>query len=214
MATDKPRFTITVDPETLERVNDYKEAEGLATQSKAILRLVKLGLARLADGDRLSNVQGEAARAAQDYDRLDRYGRAAVRGVLDAELERMAAMEELLNEDPDREPKVINLYVEPSAAGIAAPVAGTDYEPYQLRPDDPPGAAYAVRIQGNSMEPYFPNGSVVFVNHDALRDGDVGIFCVDGGTVCKQYHYDPVLGMTYLFSLNRRRDDADVVLTR
>ena len=214
MATDKPRFTISVDGETLEKVNAYKEAAGLATQSKAILSLVKLGLARLEDGDTLSSARGEAARAAQDFGKLDRFGREAVRGLLDAELLRLEEQEALLALEPEREPPVINLYVEPSAAGIAAPVAGTDYEPYQLRPGDPMGAAYAVRIQGDSMEPWFPDGSIAFVNHDALRDGDVGIFCVDGGTVCKQYHYDPVLGMTYLFSLNRKRDDADVVLTR
>ena len=214
MATDKPRFTITVDPETLDRINAYKEAEKLSTQSKAILALVRLGLARLEDGDVLSSVTGDAARAAEDYGRLDRYGRAAVRAVLDAERQRLEEQEALAALDPDRDRKVINLYVEPSAAGIAAPVAGTDYEPYELREDDPVGAAYAVRIQGDSMEPWFPDGSVAFVNHDALRDGDIGIFCVDGGTVCKQYHYDPVLGMTYLFSLNRKREDADVILTR
>ena len=44
-----------------------------------------------------------------------------------------------------------------------------------------------------------------------LHNGDVGIFCVDGDMVCKQYYRDP-LGMVYLFSLNRRRSDADVLL--
>ena len=43
----------------------------------------------------------------------------------------------------------------------------------------------------------------------ALRDGDIGIFSVDGGTVCKQYHQEG--GVVYLFSLNRKRKDADVV---
>ena len=61
------------------------------------------------------------------------------------------------------------------------------------------------------MEPYFPDGSIVFVNHDALVNGDIGIFCVDSGTVCKQYYRDP-LGMVYLFSLNRNCSDADVIL--
>jgi hypothetical protein len=36
---------------------------------------------------------------------------------------------------------------------------------------------------------------------------------VDGATVIKQYHYEPFMGITYLFSLNRKRDDADVVIT-
>ena len=93
-------------------------------------------------------------------------------------------------------------------------MTGQSCQPYELKDSDPQGASYAVRVQGNSMEPYFPDGSIAFVNHDQMRDGDIGIFCVDGATVIKQWHYDPVLGMTYLFSLNRKRADADVVITR
>ena len=63
----------------------------------------------------------------------------------------------------------------------------------------PRGADFAVRIQGDSMEPYIHDESVVYVNRDPLADGDVGIFCVDGAMLCKQYHRD-ALGMTYLFS--------------
>ena len=76
----------------------------------------------------------------------------------------------------------------------------------------PAGAEFAVRIQGDSMTPLIPDGSVVYVNRDPIRSGDVGIFCVDGGMLCKQYYRDP-MGTVYLFSLNRRRADADVVLT-
>ena len=88
-------------------------------------------------------------------------------------------------------------------------------EDYDLIPVDgrvPPGADFAVRIQGDSMEPYVPDGSLAYVNRDPLADGDVGIFCVDGEMLCKQYYRDP-LGIVYLFSLNRRRADADVVLS-
>ena len=77
----------------------------------------------------------------------------------------------------------------------------------------PRGAEFAVRIQGDSMEPYIHDGSVAFVNRDPLSNGDVGIFCVDGAMLCKQYVRDP-LGIVYLFSLNRKRADADVVLPR
>lgn len=158
------------------------------------------------------SVSDEAMRMARDYDKLDNWGRQAVRDLTDTELARMEDEARFMNgamlED---EPKVINLYAEPAAAGIAVPTIGVDFEPYTLKPDDPQGAAFAVRLQGDSMEPYFPDGSIVFVNHDAMVNGDIGIFCVDSGTVCKQYYHDP-LGMVYLFSLNRDRSDADVVL--
>ena len=109
------------------------------------------------------------------------------------------------------EPRVIPLYRSPAAAGYAAPVFGEDYEPLPVTGEVPTGAELAVRIQGDSMEPYIHDGSVVYVNHDPLRAGDVGIFCVDGDMLCKQYYRDP-LGVVYLFSLNRRRADADVIL--
>ena len=67
--------------------------------------------------------------------------------------------------------------------------------PYELKPEDPKSASYAIRIQGDSMEPAFHDGGIAFVNHDALDNGDIGVFCVDGGTVIKQYYHDP-LGMT------------------
>ena len=69
-----------------------------------------------------------------------------------------------------------------------------------------------VRIQGDSMEPHIADGSIVYVARQPLQSGDVGIFCVDGDMFCKQYYKDP-LGIVYLFSLNRRRADADIVLS-
>ena len=44
MATDKPRFTITLPDEVYEEVSEYKEENGYKTQSKAIQQLIKLGL--------------------------------------------------------------------------------------------------------------------------------------------------------------------------
>ena len=90
---------------------------------------------------------------------------------------------------------------------------GEDYELLPVTADVPPGAELAVRIQGDSMEPYIHDESVVYVNHDPLLPGDVGIFCVDGDMLCKQYCRDG-FGMVYLFSLNRKRSDMDVIFHR
>ena len=109
------------------------------------------------------------------------------------------------------EPRVIPLYRSPAAAGYAAPVFGEDFDYIQVTGDVPAAAEFAVRIQGDSMSPWIPDGSQAYVNRDPLKPGDVGIFCVDGEIVCKQYYKDPA-GTVYLFSLNRERADADVVL--
>jgi phage repressor protein C with HTH and peptisase S24 domain len=106
---------------------------------------------------------------------------------------------------------MIPLYASPAAAGFAAPVFMEDYELIEVTDEVPPAADMAVRIQGDSMEPYIADGAVVYVNRDPLQSGDVGIFCVDGDIFCKQYHRD-ASGTVYLFSLNRARADADVIL--
>ena len=139
------------------------------------------------------------------YRRLSESGRELVNMVIDHELSRRE--EEPSVNSP--ESKIIPLYLTPAAAGYASPALGDDYEDYAVEKGS--AADFAVRIAGDSMEPYIHDGGVVYVNHDPLQNGDVGIFCVDGDMVCKQYYRDP-LGMVYLFSLNRRRSDADVLL--
>ena len=145
----------------------------------------------------------------EKYRRLPLTGRQTVHTLVDA-LGVMVEEEHRLR--PLQERRTIPLYQSPAAAGFAAPVFGEDYTLVPVEGEVPPGAELAVRIQGDSMAPYIADGSVVYVNRDPLRQGDVGIFCVDGEMVCKQYRKDP-LGTVYLFSLNRARADADVVLT-
>lgn len=213
MPTEKPRVTFTISKEQLSELESYRFEHRYKNQTQAILSLIDKGLSDLETGSKKAPSYSDGAlKLADDYDnRLDSWGRQAIRDLMETEVARVAD-EARFREDPaeDAEPKIINLFVEPSAAGIAVPTMGRDYEPYELQPNDPPGAAYAVRIQGDSMEPDFPDGSIVFINHDAMRDGEIGIFSVDGGTVCKQYHQEG--GIVYLFSLNRRRSDADIVL--
>lgn len=166
-----------------------------------------------ADIKKAPSLSDEALEIARGYEDLDHWGKVAVRELLDTERQRVEDDRQFrLDTLLEAEPKVINLYTEPSAAGIATPTAGVDFQPYELKPGDPQDAAYAVYIQGDSMEPAFPDGSVVFINHDAIRNGDIGIFCVNGGTVCKQYYRDPMGGIVNLFSLNRKRADADVAI--
>lgn len=139
---------------------------------------------------------------------LSPQGRDAVRSVVGA----LCAYQEETEAVPQTpEPRVIPLYRSPAAAGYAAPVFGEDFDYIQVTGEVPAAAEFAVRIQGDSMSPWIPDGSYAYVNRDPLKSGDVGIFCVDGEIVCKQYYKDPA-GTVYLFSLNRERSDADVVL--
>lgn len=144
----------------------------------------------------------------KQYRGLSPKGRETVRSVVEV---LCAYRDDLEAGRTEKEPRVIPLYRSPAAAGYAAPVFGEDFEPLTVTDEVPQAAEFAVRIQGDSMAPFIPDDSVVYVNRDPLGAGDVGIFCVDGDMFCKQYYKDP-LGIVYLFSLNRARADADLVL--
>ena len=143
------------------------------------------------------------------YRSLHTTGQQAVHAVVDALAIGLAEQEAA----PPEELRQIPLYRSPAAAGYASPVFGDDFDYIEVTGEVPQGAEFAVHIQGDSMQPYIQDGDVVYVNRDPLTSGDVGIFCVDGEMLCKQYVRDR-LGIVYLFSLNRRRSDADVVLPR
>ena len=152
----------------------------------------------------------EERRLLAQYRDLPLSGRQTVHTLVDALTE---MTDDLRTAVPAAERRVIPLYTSPAAAGFAAPVFGEDYELIPVTGDVPPGAELAVRIQGDSMAPVIADGAVVYVNHDPVQSGDVGIFCVDGDMLCKQYYRDP-LGMVYLFSLNRKRSNMDVIFHR
>lgn len=79
--------------------------------------------------------------------RLDAHGRLVTLQLLDAECARMQASEQ----QPEQQ-KIIPLYMTPAAAGYASPAFGDDYEDYAVAADSE--ADFAVRITGDSMEPY------------------------------------------------------------
>jgi transcriptional regulator with XRE-family HTH domain len=143
------------------------------------------------------------------YRTLSPLGRESLRSVDDTLCDYQS---ELGRDRGEGEKRVIPLYRSGAAAGYAAPVFGEDFDYLPVEDDVPQAAEFAVRIQGDSMEPFIADGDVVYVNRDPWGIGDVGIFWVDGDMLCKQYYKDSA-GVVYLFSLNRARADADVVLT-
>ena len=145
----------------------------------------------------------------KQYRGLSPTGRETVRSVVEA---LCAYRDEVEQSRQRQEPRVIPLYRSPAAAGYAAPVFGEDFDYVEVTDEIPAAAEFAVRIQGDSMTPYIADGSLVYVKRDPMKNGDVGIFCVDGDMLCKQYYKDP-FGNVYLFSLNRARADADVLMT-
>lgn len=88
MATEKPRLSISMDEKTYEKVLEYKEQKGITTQSKAIIRLMEIGIAKMErelEKGKASPYSEEAQKLAKDYDDLDDHGKRVVRLVADEE---------------------------------------------------------------------------------------------------------------------------------
>jgi phage repressor protein C with HTH and peptisase S24 domain len=104
--------------------------------------------------------------------------------------------------------RIIPLFGASYAAGspeVPGDLTPTDYETTDTR------AEFAVHVNGNSMEPYLPDGSIALGMKRAPEDGEVGAFYLDGGFLVKQVCQDSQ-GNVYLFSLNRERSDADDII--
>lgn len=151
------------------------------------------------------SLSDEAMKLAKDYEGLDRYGKKQVRTTADIEIERM---EDFTRIESDAAPKtkIIPLISNSFAAGRGEPDFGNPWEDYEVPIDT--DADFAVRINGDSMEPYLPDKSIQLCRKGDPADGDVAVLVVDGEFLCKQVCEDLYHNL-YLFSLNRARSDAD-----
>ncbi len=104
MATDKPRFSITVSDEVYQQINEYQHKHRLATQTKAVLAFIEKGLEVVQKEKKPTTeiVEAESTLVCQtEYDlssvernhikkyrSLDPYGKEAVDSLLDVEYRR------------------------------------------------------------------------------------------------------------------------------
>lgn len=189
MATDKPRFTITLPDDVYESVMQYKEAHKISTQSKAIQKLIAIGLETVAG--RLEEKRApepEDAALVSTFRALDKFGQKIVRLVIDAETERVQAQAKA------PEAVVVDLgtirrYLSRPAAGPGGMVEGEDYEDIPRTADMPEEADFCVVVSGDSMEPYIKDGQTVFVSETAaIEPLEVGVWSVDGAAYVKMYY--------------------------
>lgn len=194
----------------------YTTIDGWFKKKGGNLRLDTL--LRLADYfavslDYLAGAEGGMSPAEQlmigRWRRLDEHGQRMVKLTLDEEYARCALLRQQEREAARR---FIPHYATMAAAGYANPIENEDFTYIPVTEEVPENAQFAVTISGDSMEPYIHDGQVVYCVKDAegVHPGEVGIFCVDGAYYCKQYvtsGYD-----TYLLSLNREREDADITV--
>ena len=117
-------------------------------------------------------------------------------------------------EKPAVSTETIKHFLVPAAAGYASPIEGEDYEEIPRTADTPSDADFCITIQGDSMEPFIPDGSVVYVKRGVpLKEFEVGVFFVDGDVFCKQWCTD-YAGTLHLLSANPLREDANITIRR
>lgn len=97
----------------------------------------------------------------------------------------------------------IKLFCLPASAGTGEFLDSEDFEVIQVGNDVPDTADFGIRINGDSMEPRYVNGQIVWVQQiSQLEDGEIGIFYLDGNAYCKKLQ-DNKKGL-YLISLNTK----------
>lgn len=136
------------------------------------------------------------------YRALDQHGRIMVDTVLDLEKDRNKVIE--FESKKRHIPLIDNSF----AAGIGEPDIGGRWTSFETDNDK---ADFALRISGDSMTPYLPDGSIQYGVNRTPQDGEIAVLLIDGEFLVKQIAIDSI-GNLYLFSLNRERKDADRIL--
>lgn len=192
MSTDKPRFSITIDDDTLERVYDYKRKNKISTQSKAIASLVESALSDLEEEGVLQKnkkaplYSSEALQLARDYDRLDSRGQKLLRGIADIELSIKS------DTHSHNRNNIIDLfparhYIQSASAGIGDFNDDASYETIDLIKRPPAGMSFLITVDGDSMEPTYHDGDLLFVRaQETIQVGEIGLFVIAGHLYIKE----------------------------
>lgn len=99
----------------------------------------------------------------------------------------------------------IRLFDIPASAGVGNFLDGDNFTEVEVGEEVPATADFGIRISGDSMEPRFVNGQIVWVQkQETLNSGEIGIFFLDGSAYCKKLQ-DDGKGL-YLISLNSNYD--------
>lgn len=145
------------------------------------------------------------------YRLLDPYGKEAVDGVLDVESRRCESIRAAAIHKERKEMEISQelqdnvIYLRFSVPGYSMPMsagtgqeAGQEYpENYQLMREPPRGTSYIATVSGNSMEPTYYDGDLLFIHAcEEIAVGQVGVFYMDGKQWVKE------LGAEVLLSHN------------
>ncbi len=141
-----------------------------------------------------------------DFRRIDARGRDTVIATLNHEVSLSKRASSI---KPNTSKRSIPVYNAPAAAGAALPMIADDYTLTETD-DAPLDADFGIIISGDSMEPTISDGSVVWVKRqDSLNVGEIGIFILNGESLCKKY--DVSNGVYSLVSVNKKYHPIEIL---
>ena len=195
MPTNKPRVTITMTEQELGAIEDYQYFNNKKNQTQAILDLIRKGLDEAEAAS--TEISAEELAHIKKYRVLDTHGKKVVDSALELEYERMTHVE---TKEMRGGITYISLFDLAVSAGTGEPLGTTDYTTKIQMPTEqmPEEAHVCLRVNGDSMEPAYKDGDIVFIHKqdEPVREGEIGVFSLNGEGYMKR------LGHKELESLN------------
>lgn len=99
-----------------------------------------------------------------------------------------------LPDSEEREDRIshrqLPVILQKASAGYGQYVDDADMEMVYVRESVPANAGFGIYVSGDSMEPQFHNGDLVWVEkRESLNSGDIGVFYLDGNIYIKKLEY-------------------------
>ena len=142
------------------------------------------------------------------YAGLNQAGRKKAREFID-----MLFHIDLYRDNPEEHgeaPRLLRLYDVPASAGTGNFLDDSGYEMIEAPGYVPASADFALRLSGDSMEPLYQDGQIIWVKEqEPLSGGEIGIFVYSGDVYCKKLI--DAGGKAYLRSLNPGYDDIEIL---
>ncbi|MBR3794865.1 MAG: hypothetical protein IKK34_02385 [Clostridia bacterium] len=197
MPTENPRITITVSPEIRDQLHEYQHVYRMKNLTQTIVSLIEKGLGRTEDQENQKSpaLTGAENLFIQKYRTLDKHGREMVDMVLDKEIERILTA-------PSVSPVIgfdlFRIYEQRASAGVGIYLGAEGYRTYKVRKNAlPRKAAFGVILDGDSMEPKYPDQSIVIISKEPPEIGQAGLYTMG------EFGYVKIRGDGELISINK-----------
>jgi SOS-response transcriptional repressor LexA/DNA-binding XRE family transcriptional regulator len=151
----------------------------------------------------VSNLNDSEHELIAAFRKLDSHGRDIISMIISKELERAPKAADSKNATVE-----LKVYHQRASAGLGnylSDDSDTDFELMQFPATHiSRGADFCVRLRGDSMEPKYADGAIVYVKAAPMVEhGQMGIFIYEGEAYCKRLKIDTRNNQIQLESLNR-----------